>query len=344
MQVWIFYRNFKQFVTGLSHVGLGNNALLTAKALKGAGVDCRIEGVWTAAHIRRTLTKYRDTATHAVVEAAFYGYEEAAALAADFPDVEFVYRNHSQVGFLQVEPTAVRWFREYARLQEASLNVRLSANNRRFVDWWAGAYNQRCLYLPNLYPTVDRVVVKKRRAQFRDTLRIGSFGSLRLLKNHATACAGAMLAARGLGCDLEFYMNSNRDENGGRAVVEAVRQMTAGLPWVKFVAVPWQHWVDFRHTVAAMDLCMQPSFTETFNIVTADAAAEGVPSVVSDAIEWAPRHWMAQPDEAEDVARVGRTLLLDPDAGAAGWTALVEYQKGALKTWLVWLGLETCPC
>ena len=40
--VIIFYRNFKKFCHGLSHVGLGNNAMLTAKSLKDIGVPCRI--------------------------------------------------------------------------------------------------------------------------------------------------------------------------------------------------------------------------------------------------------------------------------------------------------------
>lgn len=53
------YRNFKKFCHGLSHVGLGNNAMLTAKSLKGIGIDCRVEGVDTPDHIA-TVLRTRD--------------------------------------------------------------------------------------------------------------------------------------------------------------------------------------------------------------------------------------------------------------------------------------------
>ena len=71
-------------------------------------------------------------------------------------------------------------------------------------------------------------------------------------------------------------------------VTDAVRQMLNNLPHVKLVENGWQPWPQFRNTVRHMHLLLQPSYTESFNVVTADGIAEGVPSVVSDAIEWAP--------------------------------------------------------
>ncbi len=44
-------------------------------------------------------------------------------------------------------------------------------------------------------------------------------------------------------------------------------------------------------------------------MVTADGIAEGVPSVVSEAIDWAPRSWKAPVDDANAMARIGRKLL-----------------------------------
>ena len=38
---------------------------------------------------------------------------------------------------------------------------------------------------------------------------------------------------------------------------------------------------SFIELVKSMDMCLQVSFTETFNIVTADAVANSVPVVVS---------------------------------------------------------------
>ena len=71
-----------------------------------------------------------------------------------------------------------------------------------------------------------------------------------------------------------------------------------------------------------MHLLLQPSYTESFNMVTADGVAEGVPSVVSHAIDWAPEHWKAMMDDVLDIARVGRYLLTDPYAPQEGIEAL----------------------
>jgi len=337
MQVRVFYRNFKQFCHGMSHIGLGNNALLTAKSLKSINVDCRVDGVNNAQHIAEILRK-SPQATHAIVEAAFFGVEDANQLSAEFPEIEFVFRNHSQIGFLQVEPKAIEWFTSFAQLQEKTLNVRLSGNNERFTQWWNTAYNQR--YLPNLYPLIDRTNPKiVRHSNYRDTLRIGAFGSLRLLKNFTTCAAAAMIIARRLDRNLELYMNAGRSENGGNVITDAVKKMLAGLPWAKLVEVQWQDWTQFRHTVGNMDLNLQASFTETFNIVTADSIAEGVPVVGSAAIEWLPDDWQAMCDDSEDIARKGVNLILDPRSADSGVHALKRYQREALDVWKEYLNV-----
>ena len=63
-----------------------------------------------------------------------------------------------------------------------------------------------------------------------------------------------------------------------------------------------------------MDLLLQPSYTEGFNMVTADGIAQGVASVVSDAIAWAPKNWQAETDDAIDIANKAVGLLHDPGA------------------------------
>ena len=55
---------------------------------------------------------------------------------------------------------------------------------------------------------------------------------------------------------------------------------------------------------------------------------KGVASVVSTAIDWAPKYWQACADTVLDIARVGRQLLRDPDAAADGYRALQSYTRG----------------
>jgi len=84
-------------------------------------------------------------------------------------------------------------------------------------------------------------------------------------------------------------------------------------------------------------LLLQPSYTESFNMVTADGVAEGVPSVVSEAIDWAPEHWKAKSDDVLDIARIGRHLLSDTRAAHDGYEALQHHNCEGLKAWMGYL-------
>ncbi len=72
-------------------------------------------------------------------------------------------------------------------------------------------------------------------------------------------------------------------------------------------------------------------------MVTADGIAEGVPSVVSMAIDWAPEHWKADVDDVLDIARAGRQLLNDGRATADGWKALVGFNQHGVNAYQSYL-------
>ncbi len=86
-----------------------------------------------------------------------------------------------------------------------------------------------------------------------------------------------------------------------------------------------------------MDLLLQPSFTETFNNVTADGCACGVPSIVSEAIDWVPDEWIAKADSASQIADAAYLVLKDRKAAMKGWKALDTYNGAALKAWMEWV-------
>ena len=348
-RVVIFYRDFKDYPCEPEpgygyddygykrHRGLYINALMTARVLRKLGIACDLAAVQHARDVGKVLAK-RPDATHAIFQAIWIDADKMCELLAQFPAVHFVVRTHSQIGFLQVEPSAVRTLRALLLAEQQMLNLTVSANTTRLQHFLQGTYKSPVLYLPNLYD-VERVERKRDEAHQHKLLRVGSFGAHRLLKNHTPAAAAALLIAQRRNSDLEFYVNGDREENLTKknAVLHALQAMFADLPWARLVTVPWQEWSEFRATVAHMDLCMQVSFTETFNIVTADAVCEGVPSVVSDAIEWTPRSWHANVDSAEDVARVGSHLLWDHHAAAEGLRALEDYEKNARALWLGYL-------
>jgi len=330
-KVLIVYRDFGD---GSSHVGLGVNGLHSCRVLRRSGIESNLAGAKQSADISAALKRY--SPTHCVIEACWLATAELAKLSAAFHEVQFIVRLHSQVAFLQVEAGAVKLFREGLTLQDDRLNVAMAANSSRFCDGARRAYNGRCLLLPNLYDQ-DRPFAKVRSHGFGDTIRIGSFGAIRLLKNHATAAAASISIGRRMGKRIEFHINVDRVEHG-LGVLKMMRNMYAGLTTAKLIEVPWQSWAEFRHQISAMDLTMQPSCTETFNIVTADSLAEGVPAVVSDSIDWVPPHWRVDSDDPEELARVSMSVLQDHEAGAIGQAALTAYIRASLATWTAYLG------
>ncbi len=217
-------------------------------------------------------------------------------------------------------------------LELGTQNIHLAGNSRRFCHWVRATFGAPCAYLPNLY-SLDADAVWQRPPFTDGTLRIGVFGATRPLKNLMSAAGAALEISQSLRVQLELWVSSGRTEAGGDAVLGAVQEMLRGLPHVRLVTNGWQPWPKFRKAVGFMHLLLQPSYTESFNMVTADGVAECVPSVVSNAIDWAPEHWKANVDDVLDIARVGRQLLYDPRAIHDGLRALREYVEDGLRSY-----------
>ena len=331
--VVLLYRNFQKFAAAC-HIGLGVNALHTVKVLRAEKIRADAVGVSTAedviAYVART-----PSITHAVVEALWISTATLEALLTRFPHVHWIVRSHSEVGFLQADPGAVQFIREQLLLAEGHVNLSIAANSRRLTDFLRTVYDARVLCLPNLY-AMERVARKRDVPHDGCVLKVSSFGALRPQKNHATAAAAALMIARERGVRLEFYMNSNRNEGGG-PIVNAVQGFFSGLRWAELREVPWCSWPAFRRVVADMDLALQVSTTESFNLTTADAVAEGVPAVVTDSIEWAPDPWKVGADDLAGIVRVGSSLLSSRTGAGEGLRALQHYMERAVATWRSYL-------
>jgi hypothetical protein len=272
--------------------------------------------------------------THVVVSSpAWIQPEDFHNLALRFHNTTFVQLNHSGTAYLSIDKYGIRNIRGVAALQEMLHNVRVAANNERVCREINSLCGIETLYLPNLYDTSSYVNPAPPH-RLGNTLRVGSFGASRPWKNQLNAAAGAVMLAKGLGCTLELYVNSRRPD-GGERMIESRAEMFSGLPHAKLIDVPWASWPKFRDISASMHLLIQPSFDETYNVVTADGIAEGVPSVTTSAIEWTPRNWWAQPEDPGDIANVGIGLLHgSAQAVHEGRVALQKYVALGTQRWL----------
>lgn len=324
---------FKDFAAWIrsSCVGLNVAGFTTAKVLQQAGFDVAVYPVRHNVDIVHALDAYNETheerLTHVVISAPWLSVFDLEALLQNFSDIQFVILSHSNVGFLQADPRGVRLLRAYAKLSEKYPNIKVGGNNKRFTDWFQQTYNHPAVLLPNLYP-IDNAPTKK--WQGTSPIKIGMFGAARPYKNFMTAAAASVLIHNLLDMPVELHMSCG-GESDAYGIGHAIAEMCEGLPGVKLVQHNWSYWDQFVKLVAQMDLLMQVSYTESFNMVTADGILSGVPSVVSPAIAWAPDSWKAEPDSVVEVANVGMRLL--NSTAREGVLALQHHNRESLVLW-----------
>jgi hypothetical protein len=329
MSVVLAYKNFAA-TRNISHIGLGVSAINTAKVLRREGIKTDVWPIVNPADLRAKLIA--NPAHHVIISAPWIPTHQLQALSMEFCDTHFAVNCHSNVGFLQADRNGVKLMRELMELEMGTHNIHLAGNSRRFCEWIRFAFGAPCVYLPNLYYLHGQPSWHHKQ-HCSGPLRIGVFGATRPLKNLMSAAGAALELARGLRTPLDLWLSAGRAEGGGESVLAAVKEMLQGLPDVSLTLNGWQSWPNFRKTVSHMHLLLQPSYTESFNMVTADGVAEGVASVVSEAIDWAPDDWKANVDDVLDIARVGRRLLCDPRAAEEGYRALEEHVADGLHSY-----------
>lgn len=318
------------------HVGMGVTASNTAMGLREARIAADAMPVANGEFLWARLSAAWAAYTHVVLCAPYIDPPFVAKLVAAFPLKRFALIYHSNLGFLSVDRFAARSLAAFLKTEAGHLNFRAASNSEKLCAAMTGVTGQSFLWLPNVYhlPHVNR----RQRTPWRAPmpLHVGLFGAARVLKNWLSAAAAAMIMARQTGVDLSLHVNSGRDEGAG-GTRESLQELLAMNPKVRLVDVPWLSSDDFRRYLYGIDLMLQPSFTETFNNVTADGCACGVPSVVSSAIAWAPAAWKADADSASDIAAAALRLLADPNAVSEGWKALDSHNDLAMEAWRKWL-------
>lgn len=336
--VFLCYKNFSK-ECDISHIGVGVTAQFTAKTLTHAGYHARAIPIFGGDDLWQKLEHeecHGRPVTHVVISALFLPTHWLAKLARKFHHTKFAVNCHSNAGFLQVEPQAIRLLREAIDLEVGTTNFKASANCERLSSLLGDMYGHPVQFLPNLYYLHGYEPIYRSRGN-SGPLRLGCFGSHRFYKNFSTAIAAAIELAHTERRQAEIWINAGRSDGNGNAVYLTAKAWTDNVPYISLREYHWGAWPEFRRFVGTMDLLFQPSYTESFNNVTADGVAQGVPSVVSDAIDWVPKNWIASADDAKDVACVARHLLHDQHAAKDGYHALKKYVEHGLSRWKLFL-------
>lgn len=283
--------------------GLMNSARMVKEMLNLNGHESKLVQVVDNNCIDREVTLFKPDVV--IIEAFWVVPEKFQLLNKLHPSVKWIIRNHSNIPFLAQEGMIMNWATKCVRVPNVFLatNTKQSLNDLKVAV--AEKYNStppiaaaKVIYFPNYYV---QEVERCWRYKSDSTLDVGCFGAIRPLKNHLVQAIAAIDYAQQAGKKLKFHVNSGRQESGGMPVLHNLRGLFDGNRHSQLVEHTWKPHAEFVKVIASMDVSTQVSFTETFNIVTADAVTMGVPVVVSPDVFWIHNRYHADPTSSTDV-------------------------------------------
>lgn len=272
--------------------------------------------------IDREVTKFK--ATHVFIEGFWMVPAKLDILKVLHPTVKWVVRCHSELPFLSQEGIAVDWTFGYWQRGIAvsgnspRVNHELKVMAKEKFGWDNAMLNERVPLLTNYYPTQEFQPYRPRPEEAY--FDIGCFGAVRPMKNHLMQAIAAIEWCTQHGKLLRFHINRGRVELYGANALKNLEALFEDLPQHVLVHHAWTSHQQFKAILKRMDLCMQVSMTETFNITTADAVVMGVPVVVSSEIGW------VYPPYADPHSTVDIVCKME-----AVWTQPVFYTQENLK-------------
>jgi hypothetical protein len=140
---------------------------------------------------------------------------------------------------------------------------------------------------------------------------------------------------------VRLFISGGRVE-GGEGILRAVHELTEKHQHFQLETVDWMEWHEFTQFVKTMTVQLQPSFSESFNNVVADGAAQYIPAAIGPAIIWAPERWKVQnPDNVEQVAIKATELVTDAMSGFDGYNALQAHVRRGVQLWKEWIDGST---
>ena len=267
---------------GVSY-GLINSANFLANFLNKKGIDSKVATVVDSNTIDKEVYNYK--ATHVIIHALFVPTYKLEELIKKYNDINRQILIHSKISFLANEGIAIEWLKKYDNLAINYKNLGIAANNIQTVNALNLILNNKVLYLPNVY--YHDIKLDNKPTKNENEFWVGCFGAVRPLKNHLIQAIAAMVYSDKEGKKLKFFINSSRIEQKGEPVYKNLKALFEGTKH-ELVEVPWLNHKDFLNIVNQMDLGMQLSFTETFNIVAADLVYCKVPLIASKEINWLP--------------------------------------------------------
>jgi hypothetical protein len=135
---------------------------------------------------------------------------------------------------------------------------------------------------------------------------------------------------------LAFHINSERNELNGSTVFTNLVNLFSNLneDEYKLICHPWTSREEFLEICGTIDIGLQVSFTETFNIVSADLVSNGVPILGSSEIPWINVLYVANPVDVENIVNKIEYVYNNCTKNVIeNQESLLEYTKETIKVW-----------
>lgn len=317
--------------------GLSNSVETLIKGLEDAGLDVHLYDVPDYNHIHNVVSQVKPD--YVILEAYWVKPGKIALLKTLHPSVQWIVRNHSEVPFLAEEGMAGIWNCEYLKMGVEISNVsERTVNDLSCLVDNLNVSPALLTHLPNVYSShyVERSPVK---TVPKNDIHIGCFGAVRPMKNHVEQAMAAIAYANKTGRKLFFHINGTRIEGNGSQPLKHLQGMFQRLYNCELVEHPWMDKEQFYRLLRTqIDVALQCSLTESFNIVAADAVICSVPVIASNEIRWLGKYYHACPTDSLDICQHLVNLF---DGGEDHLKACVEdqlcnldrYNVRSLKIW-----------
>lgn len=311
--------------------GLSNSVLFVNHMLGKNKFDSKVVEVVDNNSIDKEVTDFKPD--YVIIEALWVVPEKFEILQKLHPHVCWIVRTHSEIPFIANEGIAMGWvfkYLDYKNVYVAPNTLQMSYNLRDMIA--DKTKREKILFLPNYYNNSDNYDRKGE----SDYFDVGCFGAIRPLKNQLIQAFAAIKYAKKYNKKLRFHINSSRVERGNN-VLKNIRQLFESLPKDEFQLVEhdWLDHEDFLKLVSKMDLGMQVSFSETFNIVVADFVSQGIPVITSKEILWMFPYSYADPTNIVDIVKTMRfSLFNERFITILNSYKLNSYNKQSEKVWL----------
>lgn len=274
--------------------GLYNSAKFMNDMLNDNHVKSNMVQVIDNNEIDKFVHKYKPT--DVIIEAIWVVPEKFEILAKLHPNVHWIIRLHSEIPFISNEGVAMDWIFKYSRLSK-KIHLSIAPNTDTMYDDLASVGVKNLILLPNYYPTTEHEFHVKHKKNHVD---IGCFGAIRPMKNQLIQAISAIEFGNRLGKPVKFHINSERVENGNNAL-RNIRSLFENQKEHKLIEHPWYPHHEFIQLVKSMDLGLQVSFNETFNIVGADFVSHNIPLIGSKEISWLSKLYCADTTTTNDI-------------------------------------------